>query len=208
MSISHPQYLQEALSDEDRNRDEDYALLYGLATVFLDKKLESLRDLVDPQVAGPTVSGEPGWGIERQHRKGEVLQAQLRIRNHFLRAGLDADGKPLPNLSAAQQEEHARTRERASRSPVMNAPLPSEDRGADPSWPAWARFKVDLIASEFGDPKYPLQYYDAASFEGFLRKLLPVYVKYHPESAELVDQILAHAHYWVEHDATHVLGEG
>jgi hypothetical protein len=166
--------LDEAFGLQYSDQNENYALFYFFAGIFSDLSLNALNSLVDPAHAGAHLGGEPGWSIDRQKEPGEERRYVARMRVQF------ANAKPKP--------------------PVWREPEPEE--GPDPSWPKGARYMVELgFPKEFGDPKYPLMYYDAATFEGFLQKILAVYLKYHPESAKQVEQILAHAHYWVELDS-------
>jgi hypothetical protein len=136
--------------------------------------LERVVELVDPAHAGAGLGGEPGWHISRQMVPGEALLFEQRMRRKY------ANAKPGPLVTT---------------DPPANA-------GPDSTWPAWARFKVELgFPDEFGNPKYPLQYYDAATFEKFLRMFLEVYVKHHPDASAQAEKILKHAAYWAEHDA-------
>jgi hypothetical protein len=163
--------LDEAFGLQYSDQNENYALFYFFAGIFSDLSLNALNSLVDPAYAGPQLQGEPGWCIERQFEAGERQLRAKRLLERFPQGG------------------H-----------VIKDPGP--ELGIDPSWPPGARYKVELYApAEFGDPKYPLMYYDAVTFEGFLQKILAVYLKYHPETAKQVEQILAHAHYWVELDS-------
>jgi hypothetical protein len=171
--IYHPPYAAEASADSAHQYETEFAIFYALNLTMRDG-LRGLCDLVDLAHAGAHLGGEPGWSIDRQKEPGEERRYVARLRVQF------ANAKPKP--------------------PVWREPGPEE--GPDLSWPEGSRYKVELNEpAEFGDPKYPLIYYDALTFEGFLKKILAVYVKYNPESAEQVEEILAHAHYWVELDA-------
>jgi hypothetical protein len=153
---------------------EHYALFYALGDGVWGRPLSKILALVDPNHAGARIDGEPGWSTERQMVPGEERRLVARLRVEF------ANAKPKP--------------------PTFAEPPP--DAGPDPAWPAWARFKAELaFPDEFDNPKYPRRYYDAQTFEGFLTKILAAYLKHHPESAQQVEQILANAHDWVEHDA-------
>jgi hypothetical protein len=153
--------------------NEHYALFYALGHGVWGCPLGEILALVDSGYPGGELQGEPGWLIERQMEIGEPQRRAQRLLTRFPHGGQ-----------------------------VIKDPGPTA--GPDPTWPAWARFKVELYEpDEFDNPKYPLRYYDAATFEGFLKKILTVYLKYHPESGQQVEQILANAHYWVEHDAKH-----
>jgi hypothetical protein len=168
----HPPYITEAFGATAYSVAYDYALLSCLE-ICTWNRLKGLVKLVDPSHAGAQAGGEPGWSIERQMVPGEARHRVARLRiecQNYL---------PRPPIFVE----------------------PAEDAGPDKTWPDFARFKVELVfPDEFGNPEYPLRYYDATTFEGFLRKILAVYVKHHPEEAGLVQQILEHAHYWVDHD--------
>jgi hypothetical protein len=153
----------------------DFAIWYGLDFALMDKRLHQLSELVDPNCAGGRIGGEPGWSIERQMETGEERRLVARLRVEF------ANAKPKPPTFAE----------------------PSPDERPDLGWPSWARFKAELaFPDKFGNPAHPLRCCDAKTFEGFLTKMLTVYLKYHPESAQQVEQILASAAYWVKRDAT------
>ena len=171
--VHHPPYLVEAFGAHQLSSEEDYALLSVLDHIMWNR-MRGLTELVDPRHPGGHLGGEPGWSIDRQMEPGEARLFVARQRIEF------ANAKPKPVV----------------------VPDPPADAGPDPTWPRWARFKAELgFPDEFGNPKYPLCYYDAATFEDFLKKILAVYVKYHPESTAQAEQILKHAAYWVEHDA-------
>ena len=175
MSHQPKSFAREAFDDcEGGASAADFAIWYGLDFALIDKRLNQLCEVVDPNHAGGRIGGEPGWSIERQMEPGEERRLVARLRVEF------ANAKPEP--------------------PTFAEPPP--DAGPDAAWPTWARFKAELaFPDEFGNPKYPLRYYDAQTFEGFLTKILATYLKYHPDCAQQVEQILANAHYWVKHDA-------
>jgi hypothetical protein len=174
MKKGPPSYVREAIREGAMDDDpSNFALEYGLDSALRYADIDRVAQLVDPAHAGGRVGGEPGWYIERQMVPGEARRRVARLR--------------------------VECRNHLPRPPIFTEP--AEDAGPDKTWPAFARFKAELaFPQEFGDPKHPIQYYDAATFEGFLQKILAVYVKHHPEEADMVQQILNHAHYWVEHD--------
>jgi hypothetical protein len=165
-------YVREVFSGDisDGSNHADYGLMYALDLTLLDRHLDLLCNLVDPSYSGGDLQGEPGWLIQRQMEIGEPQRRAQRLLLRFPHGGK-----------------------------VIKDPGPTV--GPDATWPPSARFKVELYEpEEFGSPKYPVRYYDAATFESFLQTLLSVYVKYNPESKLEVEQILNHARYWAEHD--------
>jgi hypothetical protein len=151
--------------------DDNYAIFYVLGDVVLGLPLKGIEALVDRSHAGAELQGEPGWRIERQMEVGEGRRKSERLLERFPHGG------------------H-----------VIKDPGP--EAGPNASWPEGARYKVELYEpEEFGNPAHPLRYYDAATFESFLQKILTVYIKYHPEAQLEAMRILKLAHYWVELDS-------
>ncbi len=187
--------------------DPDFALRQGLSDTLHDHGLDRLATLVDPDHPNARIGGEPGWGIERQMLRGEVRRSEQRWRERLLRAGLDDQGQPLPDLPPTIRESNAKSREMGRQS--MSRPLPTEELGPEAGWPAWARFKAELsFPDEFDNPEHPVVYYDAARIEQILSKVLAVYVQHHPESKTQAERILSHARWWAAHDAEHPPGDG
>lgn len=124
------------------------------------------------------ITGEPGWYLSRQLRKGELFQ----------------------QYDYYSRRHHSKRRIFRPYSP---------DAGPNPQWPRWARFKASLDdPGEFDDPAHPERYYDAATFQDLLTRLLTVYMRRNPEVAVPIEEIRASLAYWVERDAQSLPGDG
>ncbi len=163
---------------EDPYGYEHFALEISFSVVLADRRFNELRDFLDPKVPHAGITGEPGWYLSRQLRKGELFE---------------------------QYEYYWKLRQSKRHTFRPYSP----DAGPDPDWPKWARFCASLIdPEEFGDPSHPVRYYDAATFQDFLSRMLTVYMRRNSEVSVPIEQIRASLAYWVERDAQSHPGDG
>ena len=166
---------KEAVVDQVERHERFSIFEYGLAESLMRRYPAGLQDVIrffDPEVPGAALAGDPGWSMYRKPEAGE--------RYRFFSA-----------LNARHPER------------PQPWPVPGPEEGATPDWPISARFLAQAdVPEDLGDPAYPEEYFTAAEVHEYIRRLMPVYAKYHPESQAQCDHILALSQWWVDHDAS------
>jgi hypothetical protein len=163
------------------------ALVWGLSALLRAEELAEFEKLLDPGNS----SGPPGdeWAfLCRRFRYGEFAIAA--------KAKLELDlkyGSPLTRERALERLKH---------------PMPSASENPHSTWPVGTRFKA-LFLDESAEiealgarAEFPEMYYDAPTFQQITRLLMAAHAKQYPDAeVDARARILAHATWWVDHDA-------
>lgn len=173
--LSIPQRIWKTAITDTMSRHERYEILeYGLAESLLShhpRDLEKMARFLDPQTPCAALAGDPGWSIYRRPESGER-------HRYFSSLNARSPNRPEP------------------------WPVPGPEEAATPDWPVGMRYRAQAdVPEDLWDPAYPEEYFTAAEVHAYLSRLMPVYAKYHPESAAACAHVVSLSQHWVDLDA-------